>query len=271
MCDNLEVEFSGANPPDVSVIMPLYNSAQYAVKSIKSVLSQTYKNLELILVDDASIDDTYQQISPFLNDKRVRYIGLTKNSGSAVARNVGIEEARGRYIAFLDSDDLWMPHKVEKQLDFMSQNKFPFTYSAYNKIDRYGQVYEHVGVPDTVEYYDLLKVCSIGCLTAIYDTQHFGKVFMPLIRKRQDLGLWLQLLRRAKYAHGLNEALANYRVHPNSISANKIKAASYTWRLYREHEKLNFISAVYFFSHYAVRGFIRTKMPSFARFLGFLR
>jgi hypothetical protein len=126
-------------------------------------------------------------------------------------------------------------------------------------------VFGQVGVPDKVSYFDLLKVCSIGCLTAIYDTEYFGKVKMPLIRKRQDIGLWLKLLKMTDYAYGLNVPLAQYRVRPDSISANKGSAARYTWRLYRDVEGLNIIRASYYFSHYAIRGLLRTKFPKTAR------
>lgn len=257
--------------PLVSVVMPLYNSERYVEDSINSVISQTFRDWELILVDDASSDSTCEKVEPFLADDRIIYCCLSTNSGSAVARNTAIEKAQGRYIAFLDSDDMWISTKIEVQLAFMRKNNYPFVFSAYNKVDEQGNITGSVGIPLLVNYYDLLKVCSIGCLTAIYDTEYFGKVYMPLIRKRQDLGLWLKLLKQTDYAYGLNEVLANYRVHSNSISANKLNAASYTWRLYRHYEKLNLLSSAYFFSHYAVRGLIRTKTPSLARFLGLLK
>lgn len=257
--------------PLVSIVMPLYNSERYVEDSINSVFSQTVTDWELILVDDASTDSTYKKVEPFLTDDRIIYCCLATNSGSAVARNTAIEKAKGRYIAFLDSDDMWVPSKIETQLGFMNENKYPFSFSAYNKVDEHGKITGNVGIPRQVDYYDLLKMCSIGCLTAIYDTEYFGKVYMPLIRKRQDLGLWLKLLKQTDYAYGLNKVLANYRVHSNSISANKLNAASYTWRLYRHYEKLSLPSSVYFFSHYAIRGLIRTKTPSLARFLGILK
>lgn len=131
-------------------------------------------------------------------------------------------------------------------------------------------MFGHVGVPDRVSYSDLLKMCSIGCLTAMYDTEYFGKVSMPLIRKRQDFGLWLKLLRETEYAYGLNVALAQYRIRSDSISANKVNAAKFTWRLYREVEGLSLLKASYYFGHYAVFGLLRTKAPGLARMLGVL-
>ncbi len=153
----------------------------------------------------------------------------------------------------------------------MQANDYPFTFAAYDKVDEAGKVFGHVGVPDKVTYSDLLKSCSIGCLTAMYDTEFFGKVYMPLIRKRQDLGLWLKLLKKTKYAYGLNETLGFYKVRKDSISANKKSAALFTWRLYRDIEKLSLPKASYYFSHYAVRGLLRTKYPGVARFLGILK
>lgn len=259
-------------PQLVSIITPVYNSESYICETINSVINQTYPCWELILVDDCSVDSSINVIKPFIErDSRIKLINLSQNSGAAVARNKGIEFANGRYIAFLDSDDLWLPHKLELQLPFMQDNGYPFTFSAYDKINEKGKVFGHIGVPDKVCYSDLLKMCSIGCLTAIYDTEYFGKVYMPLIRKRQDLGLWLKLLKQTDYAYGLNKALGQYRVRTDSISANKPNAAKYTWRLYREVEGLNLFNAIYYFTYYSVRGLLRTKLPGLARLLGVLK
>jgi hypothetical protein len=258
--------------PIASIITPSYNSSQFISESIRSVLSQTFSDWEMIIVDDCSTDHSVEVIQSFVEqDSRIKLIELSENSGAAVARNRAIEAAQGRYIAFLDSDDLWLADKLEKQLAFMHANNYPFTYAAYDKIDEKGQVFGHIGVPDKVAYSDLLKTCSIGCLTAVYDTACFGKVAMPLIRKRQDLGLWLKLLKKTDYAYGLNETLAQYRVRTDSISANKADVAKFTWRLYREAEGLSLIKASYYFSHYAVRGLLRTKAPGLARLLGVLK
>ena len=256
----------------ISIITPSHNSAPFISETIQSVLGQTFSDWEMIIVDDCSTDNSVEVIQSFVEqDSRIKLIQLSENSGAAVARNTAIKDAQGRFIAFLDSDDLWLPDKLEKQLGFMQANDYPFSYAAYDKIDENGQVFGHIGVPDRVCYSDLLKTCSIGCLTAIYDTEYFGKVYMPLIRKRQDLGLWLKLLKKTKYAYGLNETLGLYKVRSDSISANKKSAAFFTWRLYREVEKLNLIKSIYYFSNYAVRGLLRTKYPGVARFLGILK
>ena len=256
----------------VSIITPSYNCSSFVSETIGSILSQSFTDWELILVDDCSSDNSVEIIQSFVEfDPRIKLIKSSENSGAAVARNKGIESAKGRYITFLDSDDIWLQDKLEKQLSFMKTNQYSFTYAAYNKINEDGQVFERIGVPDRVSYSDLLKMCSIGCLTAMYDTEYFDKVYMPLIRKRQDLGLWLRLLKKTDYAHGLNHALAQYRVREDSISANKASAAKYTWRLYRDVEGLNLFKAIYYFSHYAINGLLRTKFPKIARFFGILK
>ena len=190
----------------VSVVTPTYNSSNFIVDTIKSVISQTYTDWELIIVDDCSLDDTLEIVQSYIvKDSRIQLIQLPQNSGASVARNAAIKASKGRYISFLDSDDLWLPDKLEKQLAFMRSNYFAFTYTAYDKINVDSQKFGEIGIPDKVSYNDLLKVCSIGCLTVIYDTKYFGKVYMPSIRKRQDLGLWLKLLKKTKYAYGLSE------------------------------------------------------------------
>ncbi len=255
--------------PVISVITPSYNSEKTLSHTLNSVLAQTFPEWELLVADDCSPDNANAVIEAYAaRDSRIRSIKLDENGGAAVARNTAIEQARGRYIAFLDSDDRWLPTKLEKQLRFMQENDVAFSYTAYEKMDEQGNLAGVVGVPERVNYKDLLKVCSIGCLTAMYDTEILGKVYMPLIRKRQDLGLWLRILKQIPYAYGMNEVLAQYQLRSDSISANKYNAAFYTWRLYREIEKLNLCRAGYFFSHYAVNGVLRTKFPSLAKALG---
>lgn len=255
----------------VSIITPLYNCSSFLEKTILSVLSQTYGNWEMIMIDDCSQDNSFEIAQRYAElDPRIKVVFLSENSGAAVARNKGIETAQGRYIAFLDSDDEWLPHKLETQIAFMQANNYSFTFAAYDKVDESGNVFGHVGAPNKITYFDLLKSSSIGCLTAVYDTEYFGKVYMPLIRKRQDLALWLQLLKKTKYAYGLNETLGRYQVRQNSISADKRSAALYQWRVYRDVEHLGLVQSCYYFIHYAVRGLFKTKFPQVARLLGVL-
>lgn len=253
----------------VSVITPSYRSADYIDKTIASVLGQTYLDWELIIVDDCSPDHSNIIIERRVaEDKRIKLIKLAVNSGAAVARNTAIELAKGRFIAFLDSDDQWLPSKLERQVRFMRNGDMAFSYTAYEKLDEEGAVVSRVNIPRKVSYHDMLKVSSIGCLTAMYDTQKLGKVYMPLIRKRQDLGLWLSILKKTPHAFGLNEVLAQYQLRKGSISSNKRDAARFTWRLYREVEEMSLPVAVYYFSHYAVNGVLRKKLPRLAKALG---
>lgn len=245
----------------VSIITPSYNSAKFIENTINSVLKQTYQNWEMIIVDDVSKDNTIDIIKEYVKkDNRIKLVQLTSNSGAAVARNTAIENAKGRFIAFLDSDDLWVAEKLEKQINFMLRNNYSFTYTNYNLIDednvKYGKTFK---AKKEVTYHDLLKTCSIGCLTVIYDSAKLGKIYMPLIRKRQDYGLWLKILKIIPKAYCLEESLAIYRTHQNSISSNKKNAALYQWKIYREVEKLNILLSVYFFVHYAINGLIKYK------------
>lgn len=241
--------------PLVSIVTPAYNSAAYILETIQSVKQQTLTSWEQIIVDDCSTDQTVDIVRETAkDDTRIKLVELAENSGAAVARNEAIKIARGRYIAFLDSDDLWLPEKLEKQIRFMEARNIALSYSSYGIIDENGMEIGKYSAEETLTYSDLLKKNRIGCLTAIYDTCACGKVEMPLIRKRQDLGLWLKILRKVPRAYGIEDKLANYRKRPDSISANKFSAARYTWSLYRDVEKLNILSAMYFFGHYAFNG-----------------
>lgn len=242
----------------VSIITPVHNAYNHIEETIDSVLAQTFSDWELILVDDKSSDDGLQILKEYVEkDSRIKLLKNPQNQGAAITRNKGIEAAQGRYIAFLDSDDLWKPTKLEKQLAFMKQNGYAFTYTAYEK-QKGDQIIGVQEVGEKVNHNDLLKTCSIGCLTVIYDTQKLGKMLMPIISRRQDFALWLKILKEIPYAYGLNEILSTYRLRSDSISGNKFKAAKYQWRVYREFENLNFFEAGYYFIHYSFFGVLKT-------------
>ena len=244
----------------VSIITPSYKSEKFIFKTIDSVLSQTYKNWEMIIVDDVSPDNSNEIIEEYCKkDERIKLIKLEKNSGPAVARNRAIEEANGKYIAFLDADDLWKHGKLEKQIKFMQKNNLAFTYSSYDLIDEEGNNLGNFMTKDTISYEGMLKTCSVGCLTAIYDTEKLGKVYMPLIRKRQDYGLWLKILKEIGTTNGMPESLATYRILENSVSSNKFKAAQYQWKIYREVEELDIFRSMYYFVQYAYYGVMKYK------------
>ncbi|WP_355662382.1 glycosyltransferase family 2 protein [Halomonas salifodinae] len=234
----------------VTVVTPIYNSERFLDKAIESVFEQSFSDWEMVAVDDCSSDGSAELVRRYAErDSRVRLIQLDKNSGAAVARNVAIEEAKGRYIAFLDSDDLWLPEKLEKHIDFIEETGAALSYTAYEKITEAG---ERTGVvvtpPESLTYDDLLKSNRIGCLTAIYDTKKIGKVTMPLIRKRQDYGLWLKILRDSGPAIGLCEPLSLYREREGSISSNKVEMVKYHWSLFRDIEGLSRVKSAYYLS-----------------------
>lgn len=243
----------------VSVIMPTYNVAPLVEASLQSVADQTVQDWELLVSDDGSTDGTQGRVEDWSHaDPRIRLLTSNINQGAARARNAAIESATGRYIAFLDSDDLWKPEKLERQIAFMQERNIAFSFSSYDRIDEAGNLINTHHVEKPVTYRDLLKTCNIGCLTAIYDTEKLGKVYMPDIRKRQDFGLWLRILKMVDAAHPVPESLAQYRVRAASVSANKLSAAKYTWSVYRDVEKLGLARSAYYFAHYAAHGVLNT-------------
>ena len=253
----------------ISIITPSYNSAQYIGRTIDSILQQTYKNWELLIIDDCSTDNSREVIQSYVNqDARINLICLEQNSGAAVARNTGIENATGRFIAFLDSDDTWHPKKLEQQVNFMLNHNYALTYTKYHQVNENGEKIGELHFPLKTSYRELLKTCVIGCLTVMYDTHKLGKVYFPLIRKRQDYALWLKILKQVDYAYCVPEDLASYTVRSDSISANKWKAAQYNWKLYRDIEQLNILSSAYYFLNYAIRGIIRSKFKKISKFTG---
>ncbi len=244
----------------VSIITPMFNSERFIELTIKSVQAQTYQYWELLLIDDGSRDGSINIVTTLLDkDDRIHLFRMQENQGPAKARNKGIKMACGRYIAFLDSDDLWLPEKLEQQLQFMHDNHSPLSFSSYQKIDEYGNLMSQISISKTkLSYTDLLKTNYIGCLTAMMDTKILGgKMYMPLIKKRHDHGLWLSILNKGYTAFGINQSLAQYRCRQHSISHNKINIIYYQWKLYREVEGLDFIRTLYYMLHYAWNGFIK--------------
>lgn len=225
----------------VSIIMPTYNCGRFIEETIRSVQSQTYENWEIVIVDDCSTDDTKSVVDALIaSDARIRYTCLEQNAGAAVARTRAMELADGEYMAFLDSDDLWMPDKLEKQLAFMKENGYAFSCTAYEQIDEesnsLGRVIKTVKKTD---YNRLLLDCPVGNSSVMYDVSAMGKFEVPNIRKRNDDALWLQMLKKEKYIYGMPDVLMRYRIRKNSISSNKFKVIKYHWILYREIEHLN--------------------------------
>lgn len=244
----------------VSIIMPNYNGAKYLTDTINSVLAQTYTNWELVFVDDCSKDDSIELIKSF-GDKRIRVLKNEVNSGAAVTRNYALREARGRWMAFLDSDDIWESEKLERQISFMVENNYAFTLTDYEVIDDTNKTVSHfVPSKDVFTYRDILKHNQIGCLTVIYDTDKLGRVFMPTnAERREDFACWLSILRSGTDAYCLHECLSKYKVHSNSVSSNKFKMIKYQWRVYKRVEGLSFLKACYYMASWALTGLFKYK------------
>lgn len=246
--------------PLVSIIMPTYNSEKYIKDTIESILAQTYINWELLITDDSSTDNTIMLIKTYqAYDKRINLFTLSKNKGAAIARNNSISNSNGRFIAFCDSDDTWNNDKLEKQIGFMLNNNFHFSFSYYNIIDEDNNLLKKIVTRDKVTYNDLLITCDIGCLTAVYDVEHFGKNYMYNIRKRQDYTLWLKLLKRTKFAYAYKESLANYRYRKGSISSNKFSALCYVFKVFYKIENIGFLLSLYYTILYGFFGFLKYK------------
>ena len=244
----------------VSIIMPNYNSEKYIEATIISVLAQTYQNWELLFVDDCSSDASLELANAF-QDKRIHIFSMKENGGAALARNKAIEEAKGKWIAFLDSDALWTPEKLEKQIKYMQTNSISFSYTDYEVIDENNTIISKFKPRlDVCKYNDILKHNHIGCLTVIYDADKLGKVFMPTNAiKREDMACWLSILKNGEEAHCLHECLAQYKVHSNSVSSNKLKMMKYQWQVYRKIERINVFKSIYYIACWAVMGVLKYR------------
>lgn len=229
----------------VSIITPVYNAEKFIAKTIQSVLNQTYKNWELILIDDCAKDDSANIIAQFIAaDDRIKYYKLAQNSGAAVARNAGFQKALGRYLAFLDSDDLWIADKLEKQMDMMLKGSYPFVFSAIKMIDENDIVIKDViSVPQKVSYNTLLRRTVIATSSVLLDRHKIGNFTMPLRRSGQDYATWLMILRNISYAVGINEGLVLYRKSSTSLSSNKLKSIKQVYSIQIENEHLNLLCA----------------------------
>jgi teichuronic acid biosynthesis glycosyltransferase TuaG len=237
----------------VSVITPAHNSSEHIAETMMSVLAQTHPEWEMIVVDDCSTDHTGELVQEFSqHDPRIRLIELKDHLGPAEARNKAIRAASGRYIAFLDSDDLWHPHKLERQINFMQQNGWAFTFTNYQRIKGHsGKRMNVVKVPRTIDYSGYLRNTIIGALTVIIDREKTGDFKMPNLRTSHDMALWCDILKRGFQAHGLRETLAYYRVVNSSNTAKKIRAAYDVWRVYRRVEKMALLPSMVNFMFYA--------------------
>lgn len=237
----------------VSIIMPAYNCDDFIGITLDSVIAQTYKNWEVIVVDDCSTDNTAAVVKSYIEkDPRIKYHKLERNSGAAVARNTAIDIARGRFIAFLDSDDVWLPTKLEKQIRFMLLNGYNFTCTSYTKIDEKGNLLKDYRKANNKSDYDgVLRTCP-GNSTVIYDSSKLGKFKIPNIKKRNDYVMWLKILKKEKYLYGMDEPLGSQRIREGSISSNKLSLIAFHWKVYRKIEQLSTIKSIYLVSYWCI-------------------
>jgi O-antigen biosynthesis protein WbqP len=240
-------------PSLVSIVVPVYNAQQFLDDTIQTVLNQTYNDWELLLINDCSTDKSVEAINKYQKkDRRIKLFSNSKNSGAAISRNIGINEAQGRYVAFLDADDLWEPAKLEKQVAFMREKDCAFSFTGYEFADENGVPNgKKVYIPKTITYKKALKNTTICTITVMFDMHKLTKndIEMPNV-KSEDTATWWKVLKKIDYAQGLNEILSYYRRTATSSSANKITAVRQAWGLYRNVEHLSLMRSSYSFCWY---------------------
>lgn len=245
----------------VSIIMPCYNASKYIGASIESVVAQTYPNWELLVTDDCSSDNSREVVERYSQqDPRVKLLCMEKNSGAGSARNNSIKAARGRYIAFLDSDDMWKPEKLEHQLKFMQDNNYKFVMCQTEVVDATGNLIGFSKRKKEVSYNSTLIVNYIGTSAVLYDTEGVGKIYMRPIRHSQDWVLWLDILKETKKAHCLEEPLSIYRETPGSLSSNKSKYIGYHTKIYQDVFGFSKIKAVFYMYFLSLPCFVIKKI-----------
>lgn len=241
----------------VSVITPVYNSEKYIEQTIKSVLDQVYKNWELLLINDCSNDTSYEIIKKISKlDSRIRIINNEINRGVSYSRNKGIEVARGKYILFLDSDDLWHKDKLKKQIEFMEKTSAEVSYTGYYKMDNLSNIRGEIKIKKNLDYEELLKNCLIGLLTSCVESKIIKKYKFKDI-KSEDYVFWLEIIKDVKIFYGIEEPLAYYRVLEKSRSSNKLNIVRHHWYIFRKIEKLKLFKAIYIYIIYIIRGLKR--------------
>mgnify|MGYP005988598831 CR=1 FL=1 len=241
----------------ISIVIANYNSEKYITETLDSILKQTYKNYEVWIIDDCSEDSSIKKIDDYIKrDKRFNLVKLIENSGPAAARNIGIERAQGKYLTFIDSDDIWDNNFLEKSLAFMKKSRYEFVFSSYRRSDEnLNKLHDDYIVPSKVNYSDLLKSNRISCLTAFIDISKIGKMYMDeTYTSHEDYSLWLNISKKIGYAYGNQEVLATYRIRRSSVSRNKIKMIFTHWIFLRKSQKIAFFKALYYFSIYIVNG-----------------
>lgn len=246
------VDMAKENTPLVSIIMAAYNAEKFLPDSIASVIDQTYSNWELLIVNDCSSDRT-KEVAESFNDPRIKLINLSENGGAGVARNMGLKSALGSYIAFLDADDLWLPHKLETQLNFMLETRAPICHTSYAFINETGEsIAGYVEASPEVDLHKYMRCTEIGLSTAMINKKIIGDFVFNSMRLRQDTRLWIELLKKNYHAYGLNKNLVKYRIREGQISGNKFKSAQRTFKLYLSFKEIPLFWRLFNFSCYLV-------------------
>ena len=238
----------------VSIITPCYNSEKFITETYQSIKDQIYINWEWIIVDDASTDESVEIIKSF-NDDRVKLLEQKVNKGASEARNKGLNLANGRFITFIDSDDLWLPNFLEKTINYLANTKEELVYASYKRVDEDLQplLTDFIAI-DYIDRNRILYNCPIPMLTSVYDTERIGKITFPEVELREDHAMWIDLLQKVRYARAIKETLAIYRIRNNSVSRNKLKIALKQYEVYRKYLKMNFLKSSYYTFFWALNG-----------------
>lgn len=244
--------------PLVSIITPAWNASRTISDTIASVQAQTLPDWEILVVDDCSTDKTAEIVEDIArSDGRIRLIRQQENGGPALARQVALDHASGRFVAFLDSDDLWLPPKLERQIAFMQEREAALSYTAFRRISEDGQRIGRIhSVPATLTYRELLANTAIACLTAMIDRKVAGEIRIENV-PYDDFALWLSILKRGHVAYGLQEDLARYRVRVGSVSSRPLRSAGWVWDIYRKVERLSFAEAAFCLGCYGLRAALK--------------
>lgn len=245
----------------ISIVVPVYHAERFLEDTIKTIKEQTYKNWELIFINDCSPDKSVEIIQKEMKEnKKIKLLQLKENLGAAVARNTGIQEAKGKYLVFIDADDLWEKEKLKKQIEFMKNKDCAFSFTSYEFADEKGIGNgKIVRVPEKINYKQALKNTTIWTSTVMFDVEKLGKelIQMPNVKRGQDTATWWKVLKQIPYAYGMDEVLSYYRRTNDSLSSNKIKALKRTWSLYRKVEHLNIVYSFYNFCWYVLNAIKR--------------
>lgn len=238
----------------ITIITPNYNSSKYLLDTFKSVQSQSYQDWEWIIVDDNSSDDSKKIIHSF-NDPRIRLLENSENKGAAYSRNLALAKARGRFITFLDSDDLWEESFLEISINYLIKSGETLVYSSYKRVDEnLKPLLDDFIAIDYIDYKRILFNCPIPMLTAMYDTKMIGKIYFPEVELREDHAMWINLLKKIKYARAIQQPLGIYRMRGNSVSRNKFMIGIKQFELYRKFMNMNFLKSSYYTLCWAING-----------------